>query len=354
MNSKEYGYNDFFAAQFAALELPEQLIPGRVTAVFKHVMRVVSTDGEHLAKTKSSSFRDAMRTDWPAIGDFVALESHPSDTSLIHAVLERKSIFLRDDPDPDMPPQVVAANFDYCFLVNSANDDFNINRLERYLTVAWNSGATPVIVLTKADLSDKLSYYMDQLNAAAFGVPVFAVDSISGTGLDELRSLLSPGETIVLLGSSGVGKSSLVNALAGEERMKTSGIREDDARGRHTTTHREMHLLPSGVIVIDTPGMRALGIGNAAAGLEETFQDIEEIAQHCRFGDCSHHNEPDCAVQDALENGTLARKHYANWEKLRKELAYNERKNNILLMRQDKQQWKAISKQHRAKPKKKV
>ncbi|MEW4369955.1 ribosome small subunit-dependent GTPase A [Paenibacillus sp. JQZ6Y-1] len=344
----DYGYNDHFARAFHELEQGTPLIPARVTAVFKHVLRVVSADGEQLARPKSSAFRDALRTERPAIGDFVALESHPGDTSLIHAVLPRQTLFLRDDPDPDEQQQVVAANFDYCFLVNSANNDFNINRLERYLTIAWNSGANPVVVLTKADLADNLSTYLDELEAAALGVPIFAVDSLSGNGFPELRALLSPGQTIVLLGSSGVGKSSLVNALAGEEKMKTSGIREDDARGRHTTTHRELHLLSSGVIVIDTPGMRGLGVGQASEGLEETFSDIEALGEHCRFADCSHENEPGCAVQQALTDGTLSSKHYINWQKLKREIAFNERKQNSQQMRQDKQKWKAITKAHKA------
>lgn len=351
MNLEHYGYNDEFTAFFDDLDLPAHLIPARVSAVFKHVLRVVSADGEHLARPKNSAFRDLSRTQRPAIGDFVVLESHPGDTSLIHAVLPRKSIFLRDDPDPGAEQQVVAANFDYCFLVMSANDDFNVNRLERYLTVAWNSGANPVIVLTKADLTEELTYYTDQLEVSIPGVPVFAVDNISGRGLPELRRLLTPGQTVVLLGSSGVGKSSLVNALAEDERMKTGGIREDDARGRHTTTHRELHLLPSGIIVIDTPGMRGLGIGHSAEGLEETFSDIEAIGKHCRFGDCTHTNEPDCAVQDALADGTLPSKHYANWQKLKREIAFNERKQSTVQMRQHKQQNKSISKMFKSKHK---
>lgn len=353
MNINDYGYNEYFAAQFAACETSERLIPARISAVFKHVYRVVSEDGEQLAKLKTSSFRDAVRIDRPSIGDFVALESHPGDTSLIHHVLERKTVVLRDDPD--VGEQVVAANFDYCFLVCSANDDFNINRLERYLTIAWNSGAQPVIVVTKSDLTDQLEYYLGELEAAGFGVPVYPVDSIHGEGLIELQSILSSGDTIVLLGSSGVGKSSLVNALAGEQKMKTSEIREDDAKGKHTTTHRELHLLENGILVIDTPGMRGLGIGQASAGLEETFQDIEELAEDCRFHDCSHaKGQPDCAVQQALNEGTLLQKHYNNWLKLKKELAYNERKNNVTQLRQEKQKWKTISKTHRDNPKKRV
>ncbi|WP_322905924.1 ribosome small subunit-dependent GTPase A [Paenibacillus campi] len=345
MELKRYGYHDHFAARFAELELPPHLIPARVTAVFKHVMRVVSADGEGLARPKTSSFREVDRIGRPAIGDFVAIESHPGDTSLIYAVLERNSLFVRDDPDPDAGQQVVAANFDYCFLVSSANDDFNMNRLERYLTVAWNSGAMPVIVLTKADLTAQLDHYRSELEAAGFGVPFYAVDSISGNGLDELRSLLKPEQTIVLLGSSGVGKSSLVNALAGEDQMRTGGIREDDARGRHTTTHRELHLLPNGVIVIDTPGMRGLGVGTASEGLDETFSDIDELGEYCRFSDCTHEDEPGCAVQAALQDGTLAHQHYNNWQKLKREIAFNERKQNAQLQRQEKQKWKTMSKQ---------
>lgn len=353
MNINDYGYNDDFATSFAQQETSERLIPARISAVFKHVYRVVSEDGEQLAKLKTSSFRDATRVDRPSIGDFVALESHPGDTSLIHGVLTRKTIILRDDPD--VGEQVVAANFDYCLLVCSANDDFNLNRIERYLTIAWNSGAQPIIVVTKSDLTDQLHDYLDQLEVASFGVPVYPVDSIHGEGLNELQTHFSAGDTLVLLGSSGVGKSSLVNALAGEYKMKTNEIREDDAKGKHTTTHRELHLLHNGIIVIDTPGMRSLGIGQASTGLEETFQDIESLAEQCRFYDCAHtYEQPDCAVQQALTDGTLPQKHYNNWLKLKKELAYNERKNNVTQLLQEKQKWKTIIKAHRDNPKKRT
>ncbi|WDF48960.1 ribosome small subunit-dependent GTPase A [Paenibacillus sp. KACC 21273] len=346
MNINDYGYNDYFAAHFAAYETSERLIPARISAVFKHVYRVVSEDGEQLAKLKTSSFRDALRVDRPSIGDFVALESHPGDTSLIHQVLPRKTIILRDDPD--IGEQVVAANFDYCLLVCSANDDFNLNRIERYLTIAWNSGAQPLIIVTKSDLTDQLDHYLQQLEIAGFGVPVYPVDSIHGDGLAELQAHFAVGDTLVLLGSSGVGKSSLVNALAGEYKMKTNAIREDDAKGKHTTTHRELHLLHNGMIVIDTPGMRSLGIGQASTGLEETFHDIESLAEQCRFHDCAHtQDQPDCAVQQALAEGTLPTKHYNNWLKLKKELAYNERKNNVTQLRQEKQKWKTLSKTHK-------
>ncbi|MBC1456377.1 ribosome small subunit-dependent GTPase A [Listeria newyorkensis] len=338
MTINNYGFTDFFEAQ----TLQEGLIPARVTAVFKDFFKVVSEDGEHLAKLKYVAFMGAMNTELPAVGDFVALESHPQDTSLIHGVLDRKTVFKRSDPAGG--EQLVAANFDYVFIVSSLNHDFNINRLERYLTIAWDSGAKPVVILTKADLSENTAQIVTEIELVAYGVPIFAVDNLSKSGFDTIERFLKPGETIVLLGSSGVGKSSFINALSGKTLMKTSGIREDDSKGKHTTTHRELHLLPTGLLVIDTPGMRELGIGQASDGLGETFQDIELLANDCKFRNCQHGTEPGCAVQAALTDGSLSEVHYANWIKLKRELAYFERKNDPVLQRAEKQKWKAVHK----------
>ncbi|WP_221641304.1 ribosome small subunit-dependent GTPase A [Listeria booriae] len=333
-----YGFTDFFEAQ----TLQEGLVPARVTAVFRDFFKVISKDGEHLAKLKYVAFMGAMNTELPAVGDFVALESYPQDTSLIHGVLDRKTVFKRSDPAGG--EQLVAANFDYVFIVSSLNHDFSMNRLERYLTIAWDSGAKPVIILTKADLSDDVAQIVTEIELVAYGVPVFPVDNLSKRGFEAIETFLKPGETVVLLGSSGVGKSSFINALSGESLMKTNGIREDDSKGKHTTTHRELHLLHTGLIVIDTPGMRELGIGQASDGLGETFQDIEDLATRCKFRNCQHGTEPECAVQAALADGTLPEAHYTNWVKLKRELAYFERKNDPVLQRAEKQKWKAVHK----------
>ncbi|MBC1501999.1 ribosome small subunit-dependent GTPase A [Listeria weihenstephanensis] len=338
MTINNYGFTDFFETQ----TLAQGLIPARVTAVFKDFFKVVSDDGEHLAKLKYVAFMDAMNTDLPAVGDFVALESYPNDTSIIHEVLRRKTVFKRSDPAGG--EQLVAANFDYVFIVTSLNHDFNMNRLERYLTIAWDSGAKPVVILTKADLSDNVDPIRDEIELVAYGVPVFPVDNLSKRGFEEIEAFLKPNETIVLLGSSGVGKSSFINALSRKTLMKTSEIREDDSKGKHTTTHREMHLLESGLLVIDTPGMRELGIGQASDGLGETFQDIEQLAESCKFRNCQHGSEPECAVQDALTSGNLSEAHYQNWIKLKRELAYFERKNDPALQRAAKQKWKTVHK----------
>ncbi|MBC1935058.1 ribosome small subunit-dependent GTPase A [Listeria grandensis] len=333
-----YGFTDFFESQ----TLQSGLIPARVTAVFKDFFKVVSEDGEHLAKLKHVAFMGAINTELPAVGDFVALESHPRDTSLIHGVLDRKTVFKRSDPAGG--EQLVAANFDYVFIVSSLNHDFNMNRLERYLTIAWDSGAKPVVILTKADLSDNVTQIVTEIELVAYGVPIFPVDNLSKRGFEDIEQFLKQGETIVLLGSSGVGKSSFINALSGETLMKTSEIREDDSKGKHTTTHRELHRLSTGLLVIDTPGMRELGIGQASHGLGETFQDIELLANDCKFRNCQHGSEPGCAVQSALEDGSLPETHYSNWLKLKRELAYFERKNDPVLQRAEKQKWKAVHK----------
>lgn len=240
--------------------------------------------------------------------------------------LERKTFFSRRDPTPGRGEQAVAANFDYVFILQSLNHDFNSKRLERYLTLSWQSGAVPVVILTKADLVES---YDEQLNAAqkiAIGAKVFAVSAITGYGLDLLLEYLKPQKTIVFLGSSGVGKSSLVNALSGEVTMAVNLIRENDDRGRHTTTHRQMIMLKNGVMIIDTPGMRELGMWDVSSGLNEAFSDVEQFLGECRFTDCKHGNEPGCAINAAIESGELSEKRWESYQKLKREARFADRK----------------------------
>jgi ribosome biogenesis GTPase len=242
---------------------------------------------------------------------------------------------------------VVAANLDTVFLVTSLNADFNLRRLERYLAAAWESGAEPAIVLTKADLCDDVERFVLEAESIAFGVPVHAVSAVTGRGLLELRGYLGPGRTAVLLGTSGVGKSTLVNALAGEELLATQEIREDDGRGRHTTSHRELVLLPGGGLILDTPGMRELGLWDAAAGVSDAFEDVEKLFADCRFADCAHESEPGCAVRRALADGTLDEVRWESYVKLQRELAHLDRKGDPRAMSAERKKWIARNKEHR-------
>ncbi|HHH5711526.1 TPA: ribosome small subunit-dependent GTPase A [Listeria monocytogenes] len=334
MTLEQYGFTNFFKEQKIAANSSY----GRVTAVFRDYYRVITENEEFLASLKRGNFYELSSTSLPAVGDFVEVSS---DAQIL-SVLERKTVFSRMNKDSE--EQLIAANFDYALIVMSLNHDFNLNRLERYLTVAWDSGATPIIILTKADLVEDLTAFAQQLETVAYGVPAYYVDNLSHHGFEALERDLKPNSTLVLLGSSGVGKSSFINSLAGTDLMKTAGIREDDSKGKHTTTHREMHLLTNGWIVIDTPGMREFGVGFNQAGLETTFSDVEELAEGCRFHDCSHTQEPGCAVKAALEDGTLTMQHYENWLKLQREMAYHARKNSPALARQERDRWKVIQK----------
>ncbi|HAE0521324.1 TPA_asm: ribosome small subunit-dependent GTPase A, partial [Salmonella enterica subsp. enterica serovar Enteritidis str. P125109] len=244
--------------------------------------------------------------------------------------------------------QIICANVDVALLVMAFGHDFNVRRLERYLTVAWDAGVIPIIVLTKKSLMPSIEIELQAVEAVAFGTPILAVDSLTGDGLEELRTQLQVKQTIVLVGSSGVGKSTLVNALAGERLMETGGVREDDERGRHTTTHRELKRLANGLLLVDTPGMRELALWDGSDGLSSTFSDIEELAENCRFRDCKHEKEPGCAVRTALEDGTLSAERWNSFVKLKREIAYTERKQNVALQAAEKEKWKKIHKQAQA------
>ena len=239
--------------------------------------------------------------------------------SQILATLPRRTCFSRREPGPIPRDQAVAANFDYVFIMQSLNQDFNPKRLERYLTLAWQSGATPVILLTKADLVEDYWDYLTQVERVAVGVNTHVVSAHTGQGLSRLNAYLQPGKTVVFLGSSGVGKSSLVNALAGQEIMAVSAIREDDSKGRHTTTHRQLIRLSSGVMVIDTPGMRELGMWGASEGLVDAFSDVEKYLGRCRFSNCRHESEPGCAIKAAIAAGELDPMRWESYKNLKEE-----------------------------------
>ena len=293
-------------------------IPARVTAVHKERYEIVCQHGITHARLKTKEYYVDTQ-DFPTTGDFVMIHYIDNGDSQIIATLPRKTFFSRREPGPVPRDQAVAANFDYVFIMQSLNLDFNPKRLERYLTLAWQSGATPVILLTKADLVEDYWDYLTQVDRVAVGVNIHVVSAHTGYGLPRLNAYLQPGKTVVFLGSSGVGKSSLVNALAGEEIMAVSAIREDDSKGRHTTTHRQLIRLQSGVMIIDTPGMRELGMWDVSEGLDQAFADVESYLGKCRFSDCKHEREPGCAIRAAIEAGQLDISRWESYQKLSEE-----------------------------------
>ena len=311
-------------------------IPARVTAVHKERYGIVCEHGEIFARLKTREYYVDGEV-FPTTGDYVMINYVDNGDSQILSTLPRRTYFSRRDPDKGRGEQAVAANFDYVFILQSLNLDFNPKRLERYLTLTWQSGAVPVVVLTKADLAEDYSGYLAEVERVAAGVDVHIVSARTGYGMAGLQQYLVPGKTVVFLGSSGVGKSSLVNALAGQEVMTAGEIREDDSKGRHTTTHRQLLRLDSGVMIIDTPGMRELGMWGVDGGLEEAFADVEQYLGRCRFRDCRHDREPGCAIRQAIEAGELDTARWESYQKLKAEAQAAQDKQSLL---RQKQQWR--------------
>jgi ribosome biogenesis GTPase len=315
---EEYGFDEFYYDEIESFNKDkENLIVGRVIEVQREECKVISNEGINRGKLKGSLYNNVNSIIYPAVGDFVLIKSNPNGVDIIYKILKRKSKFSRMDSSKEME-QLVATNFDYVCIITSLNKDFNIKRIERYLAVAWESGGIPIIIFTKADLCDDYSAEMNRVLESAIGVPIFLVSSFTGEGISKLKEFIEPCKTIVFLGSSGVGKSSLVNALAGKEVMRVNDIREDDSKGRHTTTHRELIMLESGMMIIDTPGMRELGMWTLESGLETTFSDIEDLAKECKFRDCNHEMEPGCRIKKALETGELSKIRWNNYIKKNK------------------------------------
>lgn len=341
MSINSYGWNEYFEQQWNE-KCTKRMFPGRVVADYGQMLRVVTDDGELCVNRPVGKFQSDPQI---AVGDWVVLEyAVEIQTPCICFVLKRKTKFSRAASGVEVKEQIVAANVDIVFLIQSLNRDFNMRRLERYLIAAWESGAIPVIVLTKADCCEDVEGKMSIVYSTAPGVDVHAISCVTGEGIEEIRRYFSQGRTIALLGSSGVGKSTLANTLAGEEILKTQAIRQDDSRGRHTTTHREIVLLPEGGLILDTPGMRSLSLWEADTGMEVMFGDVEELVKLCRFSDCKHENEPGCAVKEALQTGKLEMKRWEAWLKLQKELAHIEAKKDGKLRFREKQWGKQIAK----------
>lgn len=346
MKLETLGWNGFFEAHFAPYR-EQSLIPGRVAIQHKDRYTLLTEQGE-LQGQVSGKFRFDTKglLDFPSVGDWVASEIGSADQpAIIHHVLERKSKFSRKVAGDRLDEQIVAANIDITFLVMGLDGDYNVRRMERYLTVAWESGARPVIVLNKSDVCPLLEECTQEVLSIAQGVDLIVMSAHHSEQVVSLRSLLTAGTTGVLLGSSGVGKSTITNALLGKEHSKVNEVRENDSRGRHTTPHRELLILPQGGIIIDTPGLRELQLWGGDEGMHESFDDIEELASNCRFRDCKHEAEPQCAVKQAIEDGLIDAGRYESYLKLQKEIQYLALKREMSAQRLEKERWKEVSKQ---------
>lgn len=312
----------------AAEEVVTAFEPARIIADYGQKFGVITAEGSRFASL-TGKFRQRQEAGGmkPGVGDFIVITSHGAqDDVKVHAILERSSIIARQAAGTETKEQIIATNVNTLFIVCAQNKDYNVRRLERYLILAWNSGANPVIVLSKSDLNDDVASRLAETEVIAPGVPVIAVSARLGVSKDLLERYACPGQTVALAGSSGSGKSTIINWLIGQEEQITQEVREDDSRGRHTTTHREMFLLPEGGVIIDTPGMRELSIWDDGDGISRTFDDIEQWAKQCFFDDCQHGNEKGCAVREAIETGMVDASRLRNYHRMQREIAYQQRK----------------------------
>ena len=340
------GWTSERARRFADQRL-DGLVPGRFVDEASRVAITVAGPTQVIIQRRAAR-EAASAVDLPAVGDWLALEpvSASPPQAALRGILPRSGTFIRQRPS-DGQPQVLAANVDSAFLVSGLDDDLNLRRIERYLVLALDGGVTPVVVLNKVDIALDLARAVAEVHAVAAGTRVVVTSAIDGTGLEELVSLLEPGATACLLGSSGVGKSTITNALLGEERQATRDLREDDSKGRHTTSHRELFALPGGGLLIDTPGLRTVGVMGEADAVQATFDEVESLARSCRFSDCRHETEPGCAVRAAIEAGTISADRLASHHKLEAERQYAELRSDERARREADRKLGRFFKQHK-------
>jgi len=330
MKLNKFGWNEKWESAFQEYQKKstnETLEPARLTAVFSDRYRIQTKKGEREAQVSGKMiFETLYASKNPTVGDWVVIEYNDCGPSVIKGVLPRASCLQRQEAD-GIEAQVIGANVDLCILVQSVIGDYSIARLDRYIAMVWDAGSTPMVVLTKTDLvsEEEVILKVKELEYAFPGVDVLAVSAVTNEGIDKLWPLLEPHKTYMVLGSSGVGKSTLLNILMEEEIMKTAEVREDDQKGRHTTTHRQMFTLKNGALYIDTPGMREVGLFNYE-GLDKAFSDVGKLAKNCKFADCKHRDEPQCAVQEAMETGRLSQDRWESYLKLKTEEKIHRRK----------------------------
>jgi ribosome biogenesis GTPase len=357
---QQLGWNDYFQAQLNSLDISnkDELLLARIAIQHKNQYVLFSEAGEltgemsgklrfRIESTVVQSTDDTIS--FPVVGDWVLVKLYAEGKAMVEEIVPRKSKFSRLTPGERTDEQIIASNIDYVFIVSSMNKDFNKRRIERYLTMAWENDLKPVIVLSKSDLAteEEKEYYISEAEALAGGTPVHSVSCFTKENIGELYKYFEDNETISLAGSSGVGKSSLINALLGEDKMKVTAITDYKDKGQHTTTHRELSLLPNGGIIMDTPGMRTMLMWSGAEGLESSFDDIDQLILNCKFSNCTHTNEPGCAINEALENETLTPERLKSYKKLLNEIKYNEMKQDAKLRIAQKKQWKKLTEEGR-------
>lgn len=348
MNLTSLGWNSFFEEHFETFRSQDFTV-GRIAVEHKERYEIYTEHDEVSGEiTGKFRFEAERREDFPAVGDWVVIHVIPDDRfALIHDVLPRKTKFSRKVAGSTTEEQIIAANIDTVFIVSGLDEDFNLRRIERYLLMTEQSGAEAVVLLNKADLCSDAQEKCDAVRAVAPDVPIYILSALRHQGLEVIRSHIAAGKTASLLGSSGVGKSTIINALIGESIQTVQEVREESGKGKHTTTRRELFVLPGGGILIDTPGMRELQLWSGSESLSSTFEDIESLSQQCRFRDCKHESEPDCAVRAALDDGTLDPGRFRNYIKMQKEIRYLALRQDSNAAHAEKLRWKKIAMQQK-------
>lgn len=348
MNSlKTLGWNTFFEDKFEEYK-NLGFVPGRIAVENKNNFNVITETGEIIAEISGKlMFTAESNSKLPKTGDWVALSVFDNESGIIHGVVERKTKVSRRKPGKTTDEQVIITNVDFIFIVQSLDNNFNINRLERYLATVYQSGAIPIIILSKSDLCDDIESKIEEIRQYHSEETIIALSSFENRGIDKIKELLEFGKTYAFLGSSGVGKSTIINKIVNEEIQKTTEVRTSDNKGKHTTTKRELIVLPEGGLLIDTPGMRGLKLWSAEDGISNTFAEFEEFAGECKYADCTHTHEANCAVINALNNNLIPQSRYDNYLKMRKELRYLESRIDYRIQLEEKRKWKEIQKSYK-------